>query len=525
MPRSITKSVVTDFEPRRKNPIELGFDSNLDKDFKPLIIGDIATNLLFSFDSEDGSGNTYVQGKLESELIKTNELETLSINTGKLNGDLEFYMYGGFNLFTMSASSSLPYIKLISVLDSNDWAQIESISYNGSLKLQTIEGASDGGVSANIQLVSNGNTSITVGKNSSSYGVAADVISFNTGNGVFGKMIMSVEDEWNLRADDNLKLEAQDGDVKIDPSTGITRFLLDGDTDDLCTLTVAANGATTIATADSDGIAGNLILDIDGDIELNADGGQVKITDDTVTHFMFNCDTTRMVIYDDTDTSDYLSISVAANGVSTILTNDNDGAVGHLTLAPDGDLILEPVSQKTIINATDKLYFDGGTDTYIHEVSDDKIQFIVGDDGDIMLQLEEKGADGNEVSFGSSCVGFTQLEPTYDATNTNVDFRHSNKQFLTFGSGNITNLNVYFPLVSGNFVLLVKQDGTGSRTITNYKVFEFDESSADGSYPVKFAGGSAPTLTTDANHVDILSFYWDADNEIAYGVATLDFQF
>ena len=81
------------------------------------------------------------------------------------------------------------------------------------------------------------------------------------------------------------------------------------------------------------------------------------------------------------------------------------------------------------------------------------------------------------------------------------------------------------PLVSGNFVLLVKQDGTGSRTITNYKVFEFDETSADGSYPVKWAGGSNPTLTTDANHVDILSFYWDADNEIAYGVATLDFQF
>ena len=79
--------------------------------------------------------------------------------------------------------------------------------------------------------------------------------------------------------------------------------------------------------------------------------------------------------------------------------------------------------------------------------------------------------------------------------------------------------------MSGNFVVLLKQDGTGSRTITNYKVFEFDETLADGSSSPKFAGGSNPTLTTDANHVDILSFYWDADNEIAYGVATLDFQF
>ena len=142
-----------------------------------------------------------------------------------------------------------------------------------------------------------------------------------------------------------------------------------------------------------------------------------------------------------------------------------------------------------------------------------------------MMQFLEYGDDGNTIDITNACVGFTQLEPTYDATNTVVDFRHSNKQNLTFGSGSITNVRIYFPLVSGNFQLLVKQDGTGSRTITNYKVFEFDESYADGSSSVKWAGGSAPTLTTDANHVDILSFYWDATNEIAYGVATLDFQF
>ena len=178
--------------------------------------------------------------------------------------------------------------------------------------------------------------------------------------------------------------------------------------------------------------------------------------------------------------------------------------------------------QDTKLTATKKLYLDGGGDTYIHEPATDQVRIIVG--GDVMLQLQEKGADGNEIHL-LGCAGFTQLEPTYDATNTIVDFRLSNKQFLTFGSGNITNLQIRFPLVSGNFVLLVKQDGTGSRTITNYKAMEYDESTADGSAAVKFAGGSNPTLTTDANHVDILSFYWDADNEIAYGVPTLDFQF
>jgi hypothetical protein len=297
-----------------------------------------------------------------------------------------------------------------------------------------------------------------------------------------------------------------------------------------------------------------------------------------VTMFQMNLTGATFTIQENDDSENYLQFSVYEHGATKIKTHDEDATVAHLTLEADGDLILDPVSQKTIINATDKLYFDGGTHTYILETSDDQLDFYVGADnvlrleegvansvnaqsaditidatyklffdgtsaghtyiaessddvlgiyvgGDIMMQLSEKGDDGNEVSFGSSCVGFTQLEPTYDATDTEVDFRHSNKQFLTFGSGNITNLKLTFPLVSGNFVLLIKQDGTGSRTITNYRVYEFDESTADGHSAVKFAGGSSPTLTTDANHVDIISFYWDADNEIAYGVATLDFQF
>ncbi len=222
--------------------------------------------------------------------------------------------------------------------------------------------------------------------------------------------------------------------------------------------------------------------------------------------------------------SDFFRIDINGSGETTLASVNGSGAAAHITIEADGDLILDPVSQKTIINATDGLYFDGGTHTLIYEAADDIVRHVVG--GDNLMILSEKGDDGNEVNFGSSCVGFTQLEPAYDSGSTIVDFRHSNKQNLTFGAGNITHLLFYFPLVSGNFQLLIKQDGTGSRTITgSYKVYEFDESTADGSNVVKFAGGSNPTLTTDANHVDIISFYWDADNEIAYGVATLDFQF
>ena len=322
----------------------------------------------------------------------------------------------------------------------------------------------------------------------------------------------TLEIKHNSYFDDNWQTSAQTNLLKLSYDGSISGVVS-------ANMSLAEGGNFTIDASR------DITLEAEVNITLNADGGQVYIKDDTASHFRFDCDHTTFTMYDDTDEADSFAIAVGASGATIIATVDDGAAVGHLTLRPDGNLVLDPVSQKTIINATDVLYFDGGNHTCITESSDDILRFVVGEDSDVMIQLSEKGDDGNEISFGSSCVGFTQLEPTYNAVATTVDFRHSNKQNLTFCAGSITNVQLYFPLVSGNFQLLIKQDGTGSRTITNYKVYEFDESLADGDAAVKWAGGSNPTLTTDANHVDILSFYWDADNEIAYGVATLDFQF
>ena len=426
-------------------------------------------------------------------------------------------------------------------------------------------------------------------------------------------------------------------------------------------------------------VTGDFTLDASGDIELNADGGQVNIMDGSDIVFVFDCDVPRFRIYDDANNADHFTIDVGAEGATLLRTVDDDTAVAHLTLDPDGQIIMTPEPSQTqgvhidfdTIHTTNKtcsaffvdadqtgiiasgqtlnitgidsrvntnsptmvgtvnaygiassvscgtsgtqtayglysevsgadtntglyikttdggtsdikivssantadyftmftgadgettirtvedgvsatahlnldpdgnikmtphtgveiesgkfLFLDGGGDTYFYEQSADVLRMVVG--GDVIMHVSEQGDDGNQIYISTASVGFTQLEPTYDASNTDVDFRHSNKQNLTFGSGDITNLRLFFPAMSGNFILLVKQDGTGSRTITNYKTYESDETSADGSAGVVWAGGSAPTLTTDANHVDILSFYYDADNEIAYGVATLDFQF
>ena len=177
------------------------------------------------------------------------------------------------------------------------------------------------------------------------------------------------------------------------------------------------------------------------------------------------------------------------------------------------------------IAATKKLYLDGGTDTYITESNSDVVDIYVG--GDKLIEFKEDGGNGNYIDLGGTPIGFKQATPDYDATATQIYFaKGGNKQFLTFGSGNIADLNLYFPPVSANCVLVIKQDGTGSRTVAadGWLAFDSTGSAAAGSSIILWQGGTEPTLTTDANAVDIVSFYWDNNNEIAYGVISLDFK-
>jgi len=268
--------------------------------------------------------------------------------------------------------------------------------------------------------------------------------------------------------------------------TGGTKFLRE-DGDGTCSWQTVSGGASalndlsdvtyssgdlTIASLDKI-ISGDLTFDSSGDITFDAGGKNVYIAYNGTSIYDFNLNNQSLKIVDSADTGDYFEIAVANHGATTITTVDDDAANGNLTLAVDGSVNFDVV----------------GT-----------------------------------VEFDGCGVGFDLVTPTYNASDTNVDFLTGNKQFVTFGAGNITDLNLIFPKTSGNFTLLLKQDGTGSRTVTNYKVWDrVDSSAASGSATVLFAGGSNPTLTTAANKTDIISFFYDADNEIAYGVASLNF--
>ena len=223
------------------------------------------------------------------------------------------------------------------------------------------------------------------------------------------------------------------------------------------------------------------------------------------------------------DTSDFANIVVADTGDLTIATSGSGTTDSDMTLDVDGDMNIDAAggdinltSADVKMDAAQKLYLDGGGDTYIHERSTDNVEIIVG--GDRLMTFQEHGADGNAVAFPANTTAcFVRYTGVFHATNSVVDFRYGNKAYLAV-TGAITNLNLTFPEASGNFVLYLDYDG--DHTITNYKVYEFDEGVATVG-TVMWPGGTKPDNTASGN--DIFSFYWDAEAQTAFGVASLAF--
>lgn len=87
-----------------------------------------------------------------------------------------------------------------------------------------------------------------------------------------------------------------------------------------------------------------------------------------------------------------------------------------------------------------------------------------------------------------------------DGTTITPDFSLGNNYSVTLG-GNRTLANPTNITAGQSGVIVITQDGTGSRTL------------AYGSY-FKFPGGTAPTLTTTASAVDVLAYYVESSTRI-----------
>lgn len=179
------------------------------------------------------------------------------------------------------------------------------------------------------------------------------------------------------------------------------------------------------------------------------------------------------------------------------------------------NLVIGSVSRNIIISE------DAGTD-WGHATSTNPTLFIQSSDAtstNDYISLAHNQTDGvisvgsgllqldAEVDMGANSVGFTLQTATGDGTTT-IDWKLGNKFKFTFGAFNET-FTFTAPSNPCNLQLILVQDSVGSRTAT---------------WPatVKWAGGSAPTLTTTATTgTDIVSFFYDGTNY--WGVASTDF--
>lgn len=93
-----------------------------------------------------------------------------------------------------------------------------------------------------------------------------------------------------------------------------------------------------------------------------------------------------------------------------------------------------------------------------------------------------------------------------DGATVTPDFSLANNFSLTIG-GNRTLANPSNLTAGQSGVIVITQDGTGSRTL------------AYGSY-WKFSNGTAPTLTTTASAVDVLAYYVESSTRITAKLVT-----
>lgn len=100
---------------------------------------------------------------------------------------------------------------------------------------------------------------------------------------------------------------------------------------------------------------------------------------------------------------------------------------------------------------------------------------------------------GEGFKFGKQ-VGATKQDLTYAATVT-ADCRYANIFDLTL-TGNVTSFGIKYPQIGTTYLFLIRQDTSGSHTVTFSSDFHFES-------------GTAPTITTTASAVDVVSAVYD----------------
>jgi hypothetical protein len=308
-----------------------------------------------------------------------------------------------------------------------------------------------------------------------------------------------------------------------------------GSSGDTFVTTVAANGATSLVTTDASAAAAHLTITADGTFEvdataitldsaagivLDASNGTISFKDDgtdvaelgnsSLDFLITNITSDKDIIFRGNDggaSIDALTLDMSDAGTARFNHDIKLADNGILKIGTGGDLELyHNGSHSYISNSTGNLTVLADT-LRIQNAGNDEAIIEADANGGVRLfhnNVEKLECTALGVTVTGTAIATTDTD-TSNTGNVTLDFA-ANQNFVLTLTGNTTLVNPTTEQVGQSGMIVLIQDGTGSRTL------------AVGDQYFG-AGGEVPEISTAANAIDVIPYFVQAAGKILLGAA------
>jgi hypothetical protein len=297
--------------------------------------------------------------------------------------------------------------------------------------------------------------------------------------------------------------DAEDSTLVFDGNAQDYYIALDDSADDLLIGLGAAVGTTPA-------------LSIDENLLTTAHGGITMVgTTPTLTIGDAGAEDTK-IVFDGNAQDYYIALDDSADDLliglgSAVGTTPAIAIDENLQITTGGDIVMGGATPTLTIGdagAEDaKIVFDGNAQDFHIGLDDSADDLVIGLGSALGTTPAISITEALKTQFGGGAVGKTS---TANATgNVTLDYDANSNFVLTF-TGNVTLDNPSTESVGQTGIIVIIQDGTGSRTLSVGTDYEFP-------------AGTAPTISTAANTTDIIPYCVIAANRVALGAPQLAF--